>query len=306
MRVLVTGGAGFLGSHVIDSLTEAGHEQFVIDDLSTGNRERLPGNVSLVEADVRNHDAIARALRCFRPHTVVHLAARPFVGRVSAEDVAINVLGSLAVAEQAAAAGVEHVVLASSAAVYGELHGLRASEDHHKCPRSANGVAKLAVEGFLVNGSTGSTPAITALRFANLYGPGASAGTTSVMQSFIERMANGESPEIEGDGLQTRDFVDVRDAARAVLAAVASRPHGAFNVGTGIETSILDLASRVAAELGIASFAPIVRAERPDDVRRSCLDPSGMFEATGFLATTDLSTGLAATVASRRATILQD
>lgn len=306
MRVLVTGGAGFLGSHVIDSLTEAGHEPFVIDDLSTGHRERLPGSVSLAEVDVRDSAAVARALERFRPHTVVHLAARQFVGRVYSEDVAVNVLGALAVAEEAAAAGVEHVVLASSAAVYGELRGLRASEDHQKCPRSANGVAKLAVEGFLVNGSTSDMPPMTALRFANLYGPGASVGTASAMQSFIEKLTNGQSPEIDGDGLQTRDFVDVRDAARAVLAAVVSRPRGAFNVGTGVETSIRELASRVAAELGIASFSPILRAERPDDVRRSCLDPSGMFEATGFLATTDLSTGLAATVAWCRATILQD
>lgn len=306
MRVFVTGGAGFLGSHVIESLTDAGHEPFVIDDLSSGHRERLPRSISLAEADVRDSAAVARALGSFRPDAVVHLAARPFAGRVSSEDVAVNVMGSLVVAEEAAAAGVEHVVLASSAAVYGELHVSRASEDHRKCPRSANGVAKLAVEGFLVNGSTRNMAAITALRFANLYGPGASAGTKSVIQSFVERMANGESPEIEGDGLQTRDFVDVRDAARAVLATVLSRPRGAFNVGTGVETSIRELASRVAAELGISSFSTVHRAERPDDVRRSCLDPSGLFEATGFLATTDLSTGIAATIASRRATILQD
>lgn len=304
----MTGGAGFLGSHTVRGLSAAGHEPIVLDDLSSGNRDGIPLDVPMVEADVRDARAVSKVLGDFRPHATVHLAARPIGAwdlRPSTDDAAVNVLGALTVANASAAAGVEHYVFASSAAVYGELCAGEAYEEDVKHPRSANGAAKAAAEELLLIGSTRAIPTVTALRFANLYGPGAMCVAQSAVQSFVELIGAGESPIIYGDGSQTRDFVFVGDAAGAIVATVAAKPRGVFNVGTGVESSLLDLARMVADTMGVEAIDPSFRAERPNDVRRSCLSPSRMAAATGFRATTSLSMGLSVTVQSRRATILQ-
>lgn len=303
MRVLVTGGAGFLGSHVVETLDEAGIELVVLDDLSSGRRERLRQGVPLVEADVRDFHTVSRVITEFNPDSVVHLAARHFdlrESRTAAGDVEVNVSGAMNVAVAAARANVPHLVFASSAAVYGELREPRADEDHMTHPLSANGVAKLAVEGFLRTTLTSSSRAITVLRFANLYGPGSSSESESAVHSFVERIAIGEPPHIDGDGNQTRDFVSVRDAAVAVAAVVESRTTGTFNVGTGIETSILELSTSVAEALGVETPTPLYRPSRPNDVRRSCLDGTRLYEVVGFRPATKLRYGLAETVMSRR------
>lgn len=302
MRVLVTGGAGFLGSHVIEALTEAGHDPVVLDDLSTGRRERLAAWVPVIEADVRD---VARlkghlAERC--PDAVVHLAGRHFGVRESHVDASafeVNVSGSHAVATAATLAGIPHVVFASSAAVYGELRGDSADETHPTNPRTPNGVAKLAVEELLRQSSGAQLAATTVLRFANLYGPGSTSECESAVHAFVERISCGEPPVIDGTGNQTRDFVSVRDAARAVVAVVESRPTGTFNVGTGSATSILELSRCVAESLGVEPPMPRFRPSRPNDVHRSCLDGTRLFEAVGFRPTTKLMPGLAETVASR-------
>ncbi len=301
MKVLVTGGAGFLGSHVVEALTEAGHDSVVLDDMSTGRRERLGAWVPIIEADVRDFGRLEGHLAECRPDAVVHLAGRHFGVRDSDVDEStfeVNVAGSHSVAMAATRAGISHVVFASSAAVYGELRGNCADETHPTSPRTPNGQAKLAVEELLRRSSAEHFPATTVLRFANLYGPGSTSECESAVHAFVERLSCGEPPVIDGTGCQTRDFVSVRDAARAVVAVVEASPTGTFNVGTGIETSILELSMRVAEALDVAPPPPAFRPARPIDVARSCLDGTRLFEAVGFRPTTNLKHGLAETVAS--------
>ena len=302
MKVLVTGGAGFLGSHVVEVLEEAGHEPFVLDDLSSGRRERVATRIPFIEADVREVERLERLLEERRPDALVHLAARPFGVRESHFDASafeVNVTGSHSVVQAASVAGVSHVVIASSAAVYGEMCGEIADESHPTHPQTPNGEAKLAVEQFVHRSSREWPVATTLLRFANLYGPGSASECESAVHAFVERISRGESPVIDGSGDQTRDFVSVRDAAVAVAAVLESKTTGTFNVGTGIETSINTLAMCVADALGLAPLPPQYRPSRPNDVRRSCLDGKRLYEAVGFRPTTTVRRGLAETVTSR-------
>ncbi|MGB5036619.1 MAG: NAD-dependent epimerase/dehydratase family protein [Blastocatellia bacterium] len=302
MRVLVTGGAGFLGSHVVEMLEEAGHEPVVLDDLSSGRRERVAARIPFIEADVRDVVRLERHLEECRPDTLVHLAARHFGVRESHVDASafdVNVSGSQSVVTAAKVAGISHVVVASSAAVYGELCGEIADESHPMQPLTPNGAAKLAVEEFLQESCRDQHMATTILRFANLYGPGSTSECESAVHAFVERISCGESPVIDGSGNQTRDFVSVRDAAVAVAAVVESRTTGTFNVGTGIETSILELSTCVAEALGVALPTPRYRPSRPNDARRSCLDGTRLYEAVGFRPATELREGLAETVTSQ-------
>lgn len=301
MRVLVTGGAGFLGAHVVEALDETGIETVVLDDLSSGRRERVAARIPFIEADVRDVGRLERHLSECSPDTLVHLAARHFGVREDHGDASafeVNVAGSHSVVTAARLAGIPHVVFASSAAVYGELCSGIADESHPTCPLTPNGAAKLAVEEFLQRPSRDRQLGVTILRFANLYGPGSTSECESAVHAFVERISCGESPVIDGSGKQTRDFVSVRDAAQAVAAVVGSRTTGTFNVGTGIETSILELSKCVAEALGVAVATPRYRPSRPNDVRRSCLDGTRLYEAVGFRPATDLRHGLAETVAS--------
>ncbi|MCC6743505.1 MAG: NAD-dependent epimerase/dehydratase family protein [Acidobacteria bacterium] len=302
MSVLVTGGAGFLGSHVAGVLAASGLETAVVDDLSTGSRDRIPAGVPLIEADVRDARAISEAIGLVRPRAVVHLAARRFPpGEVPASAaVDVNIAGALVVARAAFEAGVGHFVFASSAAVYGELTAKAATEDFDTDPRTANGVSKLAVEGFLRIARDEQNVAVSILRFANLYGPGSSSAGGSAVHEFVERSALGEPHRIDGGGGQTRDFVFVADAARAVAAVLDARADGVFNVGTGDETSIDSLSRMVWEAAGGAPQPPVHRAGRAGDLRRSCLDGARLHAATGFRPSTALAGGLAVTFESRR------
>ena len=298
----MTGGAGFLGAHVVEMLANAAHEPIVFDDLSSGHRDRLSPGVPFIEADVRDVERLERYLEEYRPDSLVHLAARHFGVRESHVDASafeVNVSGSHSVVTAAIAAGISHVVFASSAAVYGELRGEIADESHPTHPRTPNGSAKLAVEEFLHRSSHDQSLASTVLRFANLYGPGSTSQYESAVHAFVERISRGESPVIDGSGNQTRDFVSVRDAAAAVAAVVESRTTGTFNVGTGVETSILELSTCVAEALGVEPPRPLFKPSRPNDVHRSCLDGSRLYEAVGLRPTTKLRHGLAETVTSR-------
>lgn len=308
MSVLVTGGAGFLGAHVVGVLAAAGSEPVVFDDLSTGRSERLPAGVKLIEGDVRDSRALREALGDVRPHAVVHLAARPFAVRrqvATVDDVDVNILGALSVVNATVAANVPHFVFASSAAVYGELSGRAAVESYVAAPHSANGVAKLAVEGFLRSAGYEQNVTVSILRFANLYGPGSTNDSVSAVHAFVQCVATDVQPVIDGNGGQTRDFLFVRDAARAVAAVLETRAAGVMNVGTGSETSIGTLLSMVAKAAGVKAPSPIYRTARPNDLRRSCLDVSRLFEATGYRPATTLVEGLSATVESRRESIFQ-
>jgi len=278
-RVLVSGGAGFIGSHLVDGLLEAGHEVRVLDDFSSGRRENLAhclDRIDLIEGDVRDTAAVQAAVAgCAN---VAHLAAVASVSASFAQPAEVNcsnVGGTVKVLEAARAARVRRVVFASSCAVYGDAQRLPVDEQATPQPLSPYAVGKLAGEGYCRALADGSFDTL-ALRFFNVFGPrqDPSSEYSGVIARFCEAAAAGAGGVVYGDGEQTRDFVYVTDVVAALLAALAvNGPLGgvAVNVGSGDETSVLDVAGAVAA----ASGAPLAirhEAARAGDIRRSRAD----------------------------------
>ncbi len=296
--VIVTGGAGFIGSHVTDLLIGRGHQVHVIDDLSTGRRANLDRRAKLHVADIRSPRLPALFGR-IRPSAVVHLAAQISVRRSTEDPIAdadINIIGALNVLRAARAAGVRHVVFASSAAAYGSAKVLPTPETAPLEPSSPYGIAKAAFERYLIAARAAGGPTASVLRFANVYGPRQnSQGEAGVVAIFIDRLSRGRKVTINGDGRQTRDFVYAGDVARAVVSALEKRVNGVFNISTGIETSI----NRILAELSriFGSPAKPVRGpSKPNEDRRSCLDPARAAAALGWKAATNVADGLRLTV----------
>ncbi len=297
---LVTGGAGFIGSHLVEALVGRGARVRVLDDLSTGRREHLAGlEVEWHVADVRDLSEVRRAARGV--DYVFHLAAMISVAETMADPLAcyaVNVLGSLHVLESARLEGARRVVLASSAAVYGDVEG-KADEARTAAPRSPYGASKLAMEqAARLYAETYDLPSIC-LRFFNVYGPRQCVDSpyAAVIPQFIEGMLAGRPPAIHGDGHQTRDFVYVKDVVRACLLA-AERGDGrgeAINVASGRAVSILTLyrtLQRLIPSVGAPSFGPA----RPGDIRHSCGSPRRARRALGYRPEVDLETGLRSTV----------
>jgi UDP-glucose 4-epimerase len=303
MRVLVTGGAGFIGSHSVERLVAGGHQILVVDDLSSGRLENLPRGVAVEVATVAAAAASGLAER-FRPEAIVHLAAQVDARRSVEEplvDAQVNLIDTLALAAAARRAGTRRFVFASSAAVYGDPERIPTPEAEPTRPISPYGVAKRAVELYLEALAGDGGPSFAALRFANVYGPRQSAvGEAGVVAVFCRRLAAGEPPRIHGDGGQTRDYVHAADVAEAIALALAASTSGVWNVSTGIETSVNTLFARLAA-----SLAPGLRAihdpPRAGDPRRSALSFAGIESALGWRPRTPLSEGLAATAAWFRA-----
>jgi UDP-glucose 4-epimerase len=298
--VLVTGGAGFIGSHLADALLAAGHRVVVFDDLSTGRRERVPPAARFVEGDLRTFD-LARLLRQERVAAVFHHAAQIDV-RKSVEDpvfdAEVNVLGTIRLAGACLKAGVAQILFASSGgAIYGDPQGFAAAEDHPMNPVSPYGTAKLAAEKYLECLSRGTPLAVTLLRYANVYGPRQDgSGEAGVVGIWMNRLLAGQDAVIYGDGGQSRDFVYVGDVVAANLAAFRAKAAGVFNIGTGTETTINELYSRVAA--ACATPRPARReAGKPGEQRRSVLDVARARAALGFTASVTLPEGLRRTAA---------
>lgn len=307
MRVLVTGGAGFIGSCVVRALLSSGHELAVVDDLSTGRPENLPEGVALHDVDIlddRLHALVTRV----SPEAVVHLAAQVDVGasvRDARRDWAVNVEGTGRVARAAAEAGVRRVVSASSAAVYGEPSAVPLAEGAPKVPANPYGRSKLAAEGVLAEELRSRAVDFASLRFANVYGERQDwRGEGGVVAVFAAAMTAGLRPAVYGAGMQTRDFVYVGDVASAVLDALAAEgalagpgtDGPAYNVSTGEETSVEELAERIAAVAGYSGA--IERLPRRDgDIDRSALDPGKAERVFGWRAATPLGQGLERTVA---------
>jgi len=287
VRVLVTGGAGFIGSHVVDRLLADGHAVDVIDNLATGRRERVPGAVRLHVCDLRDArlDAVVAAAQ---PGTVVHVAAQAAVSRSVADprfDASVNVLGTIALLEVCRRAGVRRVVYTSTGgAAYGDTDVLPTPEDHPLRPASPYGVSKTTAERYLEcwAGLTGGR-ALT-LRLANVYGPRQDpAGEAGVIAIFSSRLLAGDPCLVNGDGEQTRDYVYASDVA------------GVANIGTGAETTVSELYRRLARLTGVSRAAEHGPA-RPGEQRRSVLDAARAKALLGWTATVSLDEGLMKTV----------
>jgi UDP-glucose 4-epimerase len=276
-RVLVTGGAGFIGSHVAEAFLTTGFEVAIVDNLSTGRRENVPGGVEFYPFDIKSPDTFDLICR-WQPQVLVHHAAQMSV-RVSVDDPAMdareNILGSLNLFEAAARAKVERIIFASTGgAMYGDQAPVPAREQDWPMPECPYGIAKLAVEHYLhfYHREHGIIP--LRLRYANVYGPRQNGlGEAGVVAIFIEKFLAGEQPVINGDGRQTRDFVYVGDIVAANLLAMEYTQAGTFNIGTGKETDILTIYLRLQEIIG-SSHGPVHGPAKPGEQIRSALDSS--------------------------------
>jgi UDP-glucose 4-epimerase len=290
VRALVTGGAGFIGSNLVDALLARGDEVHVLDDLSKGRRERVAEGATLHVADIRDpDDAFAEA----RPDVVFHLAAQADV-RVSVErpehDADVNVVGTVRVLEAARRHGAQVVFSSTGGAIYGECDE-PAREDAPRQPLAPYGTSKLCGEEYLATWNRLYGTPHVALRFGNVYGPRQEPhGEAGVVAIFMGLLQDGGTPTIYGDGRQTRDYVYVHDVVAAVLAA-AGHGGGVFNVGTGTETSVLGLYAAIQGATGIDRPPGHVDA-RLGELQRSVLDPSAAARELGWRAATTLADGL--------------
>jgi UDP-glucose 4-epimerase len=299
MKIVVTGGAGFIGSNIADAFVARGDEVLVIDDLSTGREGNVPGAARLERHDIRSPEA-SRVLVAFRPDVLCHLAAQLDV-RVSVADPCldadVNVVGSLRLLEACREAGTRRVLFASTGgAIYGEQDVFPCDETHATRPISPYGCAKLAVEHYLHCYSAVHGFRTTSLRYANVYGPRQSPhGEAGVVAIFARKLLSGVVPVINGDGAQTRDFVYVGDVVRANVLSLEKGLTGAYNVGTGVETSVTTLYDSIRRATGSAAAPKHVPAKLGEQMR-SCLDASLLERATGFRPRTPLDEGIRATV----------
>jgi len=308
MTALVTGGCGFIGSHIVRALLERGERVRVLDDLSTGRRENLAdviADVELLERDLRDPDACAAA--CQGAEVVYHQAAMPSVARSVADPAGsfdVNVQGSHTLLLAARAAGVRRVVLASSSSVYGNQPELPKHEAMAPQPESPYAAQKLAMEQLAMAFSRSLGLEATALRYFNVYGPrqDPNSAYAAVIPAFAAALLRGEAPTIHGDGEQTRDFTFVGDVVRANLAAAAA-PSAAgevVNVAGGRRISINTLAAQIAAVLGAEHLRPLHTAPRPGDVRDSLAAIERAREVLGYAPGVGLEQGIRITVDAYR------
>ncbi len=307
MRTIVTGGSGFIGSNIVDGLLARGDEVTVLDDLSTGRRENLDGALAagaeLVEGDIRDQAALIELAERVKPETIFHLAAQIDVRR-SAEDPAldarINVEGTINVLEAARRVGARVVNSSTGGAIYGEGKIIPAPEDHPVAPEAPYGQSKFAAEGYCGLFNRLHRVSAVSLRYGNVYGPRQDPlGEAGVIAIFCGKLLEGGQPKVFGDGLQTRDYVFVGDVVRANLAASLSEATGAINIGTGVQSSVLDLIDALAPQAD-GPFAAEMAPERPGEVRHIALDATRAREELGWDAEMALADGLAVTLDSLR------
>ena len=319
MKAIVTGGAGFIGSHIVDGLLSNGYEVMALDDISTGREENLRdaqqhyrNAFKLSKVDIRLEEA-STIIKTFKPDVIFHMAAQMNVRRSVAEpvfDASINVVGFVNVLESARLAGVPKVVMASTGgAIYGEQEYFPADEEHPIHAECQYGVAKRCGELYLDYYSRAYKMSCTALRFANVFGPRQNPkGEAGVVAIFADRLIAGDTLRINGDGGQTRDFVYVADVVRANLMAAGSVKPGVFdiyNVGTGKETSINTLAEGCIAawvkiHTGLNASSIVVEHGQglPGEQRRSVIDTTRINKAFGWTPTVGLEDGLGITIKS--------
>ena len=295
----VTGGAGFIGSHVADALVAAGHRVLIVDDLSSGRKENVPKDSELHVLDVRSEEA-GRLLVDRKVEVLVHHAAQMDVRRSVADplfDADVNILGLLNLLEATKESSLRQVIFASTGgAIYGEQDKFPADENHPARPLSPYGVAKLASERYLFFYHAEYGLDVTCLRYANVYGPRQNPhGEAGVVAIFSRRLLDGEEAVINGDGLQTRDYVYVGDIVRANLASLDRPGFNVYNVGTGVETDVNTLFNHI-AEAANFDAAPKHGPAAPGEQRRSCISSERMLEELSVAVDTPLSVGISKTV----------
>jgi UDP-glucose 4-epimerase len=309
VKSVVTGGAGFIGSHLVDALAGRGDEVLVIDDFSSGKRENLASaldaGAGIAELDVTAAGPLLEAVEDFRPGSVFHLAAQIDVRRSMADpgfDARLNVVGTVNALEAAGRAQASRFVFTSTGgAIYGEgderPEEVPFAETARCEPFSVYGQSKLAAEGYLGLYRRSRGLSAVTLRLGNVYGarqdPATEAGVVAI---FTEAARGGGRPTVFGDGRQTRDYVHVADVVSALLAAEASDDAGPLNVGTGIETSVLELAARIGEAAGRGDFDPEFAPAREGEVERTALDPTAAAERLGWRPARTIEEGLSETL----------
>jgi UDP-glucose 4-epimerase len=300
-RILITGGAGFIGSHLAAAAAAVGHQVAVVDNLSTGRREFVPAAAKFFPHDIKSRDTFDLIVS-WRPQIIMHHAAQMSV-RLSVEnpvfDAEENIFGSLNLFQAAAQSGVEKIIFASTGgAIYGDEAPVPAREADKANPECPYGVAKLAIEHYLhfYHREFGIIP--VCLRYANVYGPRQNGlGEAGVVAIFIEKFLAGQQPVINGDGRQTRDFVFVADIVAANLKALDYQEAGIFNIGTGLETDILTIYLKLQQLTG-SPLGPVHGPAKPGEQRRSALDAGLARKKLDWRPQVDLDEGLSKTVAA--------
>jgi len=299
MNILVTGGAGFIGSHIVDQFVGEGHRVSVIDDLSTGKRKQVHRKAVFYKLDVCS-PRVEKVFKKERPLAIVHLAAQMNVRKSTEDpvfDAQVNIVGILRLLELAVRYGARKILFASSGGtVYGEQEAFPASESHPTRPLSPYGISKLTCEYYLEYYRHVAGLKYVALRLANVYGPRQNAdGEAGVVAIFTQQMLAGEQPRINGNGLQTRDYVYAGDVVDAVRAALDPSVEGIFNVGTGIETTVNEIFTRL-KELTNTECREIYGPEKKGEQMRSALDAGKLEKETDWAPGVSLSEGLDETV----------
>lgn len=294
MKIIVTGGAGFIGSHLVDRLIKEGHEVIVLDNLSTGNKKNLNPKATFYKADIRSK-AVEAIFKKERPGALFHFAAQIDVRKSIADpkhDASVNILGSLNLLETCRTYGVKKVVFPSTAGIYGDVDAVPTPETYPVQPISPYVVAKLSFEHYLHYYYKIHGLAFCVLRFANVYGPRQnSKGEGGVVAIFCKALISGRQPVIYGSGQQTRDFVFVADVVEANMLALRKGRTEVFNIGTGKETSVQELFQKIKRLTGFRKDALLGKA-RPGDLQKSCLDASKARQELGWVPAILLEEGV--------------
>jgi UDP-glucose 4-epimerase len=303
VKILVTGGAGFIGSHIVDGLIESGHEVVVVDDLSFGMKENINPKASFYKLDIRAPD-LGELISEERPEVINHHAAQVNLRRSMEEplfDAGINALGSLNLIEQAVKAEVSKIIYSSTGgALYGEPEVLPAGEDYPIAPLSLYGVHKYIGEHYLRLYAASHNIRYTILRYANVYGPRQNPkGEAGVVAIFSLKMLRGERPVIFGDGSKTRDYVYVSDVVRANILALEGGDNEVFNIGWATEVTDQEIFDRVRDEVG-SEIEPVYGKKRPGEIDHISLDYNKIKKALGWQPEVPLDEGIARAVSYYR------
>lgn len=300
MNFLVTGGAGFIGSHIVDQLVNQGHNVLVVDDLSRGRIMNVNPQAKLLKMDLRDQ-ALQKTIPDHKIDYVFHTAAQVDVQaslHQPTHDASVNILGTINLLEGCRRGGVKKVIYSSSAAIYGEPQYLPVDEGHPLNPCSGYGISKMVPERYLAMFWELYGVGYTVLRYSNVYGPRQdSTGEGGVVAIFCSQMLRGETPQIFGDGQQTRDFIYVDDVASANLAAIDAGLTQICNISTGKATSIIDLFQTVANIVG-KEIRPHYQPAKTGDILHSYLSPINAAEHLGWSSKIDIQEGLYRTMQS--------